>query len=132
LKPGWDIRINDLIPVTVDFELGVGEVNLDLQDLVVNEFKINTSVGKIVLTLPSNGHVVGEIGNPIGSIWINVPPNTALRLKAETGLTSIHVPHEYQLEGDNYVSPGYSSAENQVDLIINQAIGLVRVEKIGK
>jgi hypothetical protein len=75
---------------------------------------------------------VGEIGNPIGSIWINVPPNTALRLKAETGLTNIHVPPEYQLEGDNYISPGYSSAENQVDLIINQAIGLVRVEKIGR
>jgi Domain of unknown function (DUF5668) len=128
-EAGWDLDITDSIPITLDFGLGLGQVEADLRSLKINEFIIKVAVGRIVIDLPDGHPASGEIENPIGSIQINVPANTGLRLIAETGLTSIQLPPNYDVEGDVYTSPGFSAAEYQVELVINQAIGLVKVEE---
>jgi hypothetical protein len=124
----WDLDFSTSIPLTFDFGLGAGEFEVDMQSMMINEFFVDVAVGKIIITLPTRGRLSGEVNNPIGSITIKVPATTALRLKAETGLTNIQVPIDYQKEDKFSISPGYSSADNRVDLIVNQAIGLVRIE----
>ena len=119
----------DDIPIDLNFDIGVGEAIIDLSSLTIEKFFINAAVGKISLILPNEGDISGNIENSIGSIIVSVPRDSELRLQTDIGLTNLQIPPSFQREGDNiHISPGYDSGENRIDLKINQAIGLVKVE----
>jgi hypothetical protein len=127
-KAGWDLRLIDDIPINLDLDLGVGEAIIDLSSMTLDNFSINVAVGKVSLILPNEGIVSGDIDNSIGSILVSVPQDSELRLKTEIGLTNIQLPPGFRSDGNVHTSPGYDSGENRINLSINQAIGLVKVE----
>ncbi len=123
----WKLALNPQVPVDLKLSMGAGEANLDLTGLNISKLRSDLAVGDTKITLPQNGRLDAAVDSAIGSVTIYVPKGTALQIKAANGLSTISVPPGYQKEGKTYTSPGYTSAENRVNLDLNQAIGSMTI-----
>jgi hypothetical protein len=123
----WNLSLTPEIPLDIIAAIDVGLVRLDLTDINVNRMDLKVGVGDIRLILPSTGRLQADLENSVGSTTIILPPTMSLRLMTDTGLATVHVPGDFELQDGEYMSPGYMNAVNQVDLHIKQPIGVVRV-----
>lgn len=75
------------------------------------------------------GLLRAQVDGGIGETIIFIPVGMAARIKVDTGLGGIQVTGNYQRQGDVYVSPGYDTAENHVDLEVNGGIGKIIIHE---
>jgi predicted membrane protein len=73
--------------------------------------------------------VQARINGGIGETVVIIPAGMAARVEATTGLGQVHVIGNYQRQGKISISPGYDSAANRVDLIVNGGIGSITVRQ---
>jgi len=62
-------------------------------------------------------------------VVVIIPTGMAARIRVDTGLAVSDLPDSYRQRDDVYTSPGYSSADDRVDLEISQAIGKVTIRQ---
>lgn len=121
----WDISLNPTVPYTLRLKGGVGEADVDLTNLTVDKLKLDTGVGKVVLTLPIqnqpieasvsggvgktdivipaglSGHL--DINGGVGAVDIEVAPDAAIRIEGDSGLGGIDLPRSFQrVSGDGH------------------------------
>jgi hypothetical protein len=60
-----------------------------------------------------------------------IPAGMAARVRVDTGLAVSDLPNSYQQRDDVYTSPGYASADDRVDLEVDQAIGKITIRQAG-
>ena len=126
----WDVGLNPEVQLNLDVSLGVGKSELELGGLVLTYLDADIGVGKLTVTLPNEGQFRAHIDSAIGETFVIVPRGMAARIRVSTGLGTSQMPAGYSRQGDYYISAGYGTAENRVDLEISQAIGLIRVISI--
>ena len=126
----WDVGLNPQVRLNLDVSLGVGKSELELGGLELTSLDADIGVGKLTVTLPSEGQFNARINSAIGETFVIIPRGMAARIRVSTGLGTSQMPASYTRQGDFYISPGYGTAENRVDLVISQAIGLIRVISI--
>jgi len=129
---GWDRRLWELelhpdVPLTLTLQLGAGEFVVDLRGLTMSDLQMDMGLGRTEVTLPQEGQFQGSIEGAIGETVIYVSPDTAAQLRFDTGLTSRQVPDDYQCQEDVCTSPGYSGAEERIELDVSQAIGSLSI-----
>lgn len=90
---------------------------------------MNTGIGQATLTLPGQGRLRAEVNGGIGETIIFIPVGMAARIKVDTGLGGIQVTGNYQRQGDVYLSPGYDTAENRVDLDVDGGMGKITIQE---
>jgi predicted membrane protein len=117
------------VPVDLQVDFGAGEALLDLEDLQASALQVNGGVGEASVTLPAKGNYNATVNGAIGSIVIIVPEELGVRLDTDAALVSVQVPPGYRKEGDVYLSPGYESAQNRVNLNAGLAIGSIQIEE---
>ncbi len=110
----WDISLNQTVTYDLRLKGGVGETDIDLTNLKVKAVKLDTGIGKMVVTLPIqagaiNASINGGVGETqvvvpagttgnldinggVGEVQISIDPNTAIRVNAHAGLGDISVP----------------------------------------
>ena len=125
----WDLDITNAIPVDLGLSMGAGSAEAALRDLNLENLTVNLAVGSATVTLPDQGSMEAQLEGAIGHIVIIVPRGVGVQVRADTGLASINVPENYSHAGDVYESPGYSSAENRVDIVVSIAIGSVDIRQ---
>ncbi|HEY43919.1 MAG TPA: cell wall-active antibiotics response protein [Anaerolineae bacterium] len=128
----WDLGLNPDVALILDLSLGVGKIEVDLTGLDVTAFEVSLGLGKTIITLPEEGRFTAKISGAIGETYVIVPSDMAVRSHVSTGIGTSSLPPGYTRQGDTYVSPGYESAENRVDLDISQAIGMISVVSLGR
>ena len=126
-KWSWELGLAPEVPLGLEVGLGVGLADLDLAGLTVDDLEVSMGVGRIVVTLPDEGRFYAKIEGAIGETVVVIPDGMAARIRVDTGLTVHNLPDSYQQRGDVYTSPGYASAEDRVDLEVDQAIGKVTI-----
>jgi hypothetical protein len=126
----WDVGLNPQVQLNLDVSLGVGKSELDLGGLILTDLDADIGVGKLTVTLPNEGQFRAHIDSAIGETFVIIPRGMAARIRVSTGLGTSQMPAGYSRQGDYYISPGYGTAENRIDLEISQAIGLIRVISI--
>lgn len=124
----WDLQLNPWATKSLDLNLGVGQVVLDLKDISLEMLQIETAVGNSILTLPAQGDCDVKVEGAIGKLTVYVPSEIGLQLQASSGLGTTNVPDDYVREGSGYRSPNYEQAEYQINLTISNAIGLIEVK----
>jgi len=62
-------------------------------------------------------------------VVVIIPTGMAACIRVDTGLAVSDLPDSYRQRGDVYTSPGYSSADDRVNLEISQAIGKVTIRQ---
>lgn len=121
----WDIALAPGIPYRLRVKGGVGETSIDLSHLLVDGIRLETGVGKIALTLPTqDAPVVAKISGGVGKTDIIIPegacgkldidggvgevtatlsPDAAVRLNATAGLGKVDLPESFkQVEGSGH------------------------------
>jgi hypothetical protein len=123
----WNLTLTPEIPLDINVETGVGLLQIDLTDLTVNQLDLKVGVGDNKLILPSTGKLQANVETSVGITTIILPPSMSMRLMTDTGLATVQVPGDFELQDGVYTSPGSMNSENQVDMKIKQPIGVVRV-----
>jgi hypothetical protein len=86
-------------------------------------------VGRTTVTLPEQGALEAHLSSGVGELVVRVPPALAVRVHPSPGLGTISVPTGYQHSGDVYTSSGYASAQDSIDLWVDNGVGLIRIEE---
>jgi len=119
----WDINLAQNIPHTLRLKGGVGETDIDLTNLTITSVKMDTGVGKMVLTLPIQDAIIdasvnggvgetqvivpaGVTGNldikgGVGEVVVTVAPDANVRVNASAGLGDIKLPKRFTRTSGN-------------------------------
>jgi len=119
----WNISLAQNIPHVLRLKGGVGETDIDLTNLTVTSLKMDTGVGKIVLTLPVQSAVIdasinGGVGETqviipagvsgnldikggVGEVVVTVASDAAVRVDASAGLGDIKLPKAFNRTSGN-------------------------------
>lgn len=127
-QPGWDLKLTDTLPVTLNTELAVGEQRLNLDGLQIEGLTASIAVGQIVLTLPDDDGFSGTVECAVGEIIIRVPEGANVRIHNHSGLAPVFAPSDYERSQGLIESP--DSDGELIELDVTQAVGLVRIEVI--
>jgi len=123
----WDLGLNPDVPLQLEISLDVGQSDVDLTGLTVSDLEMSMGVGQTTVILPEKGRFQARIEGAVGQTVVVIPADLAARIHLDTGLAGRQLPDDYHGGDDVYTSPGYESAENRVDLRVDQAVGNVAI-----
>lgn len=126
----WDIKLNPSVPTDLNVGTGVGNATLDLQRLNLTRFGLNTGTGSTIVTLPAHGNFNASLQAGVGDITINIPTSMAARIHIDSGLGNQDIPSNFVRTGNDYESPGYSTARERVDLDMKAGVGNITVREV--
>jgi IS5 family transposase len=123
----WELGLSPGASLAVNTDMGVGDHDLDLTGLVVEQLEVGAGMGRIKVTLPATGQFAANLSQGIGVVEIVVPKGMAVRIEADTALAVRELPDDLVKQEELYSSPGYATAENRVEIDAGVAIGLLTV-----
>jgi hypothetical protein len=125
--PVWNLRLNQMTPLRLRVETGVGENTLDLSRLHITELDLKSGVGATTIMLPRQV-MRAELSGGIGSTTVVIPAGVPVRVESSVGLGNITVPATYRQEGQSYVSPA-SDTTARIELTVNGGIGSITIQQ---
>lgn len=125
----WRLGLTPAATLELRTMLALGEARLDLKELAVSELRSNMGLGVVEVRLPQAGQYEARLNGAIGETTVVLPEGLAARIRVESGLVVRQMPDGFVQEGDYYASPGFASAANQVELHVNQAMGILQVRE---
>ncbi|HOJ93202.1 MAG TPA: DUF5668 domain-containing protein [Dictyoglomaceae bacterium] len=116
-----EININPDLNLSLSYEGGVGNTNLDLRDMKLKKLSIKGGVGNINTYLPKVSSDI-EVKGGIGNIVIYVPEGASLDLVSDVGIGKINVDQkiERQKDGDDVI----------IHLKVESGIGNISIKSI--
>jgi hypothetical protein len=124
----WDLGLTPTVPVKLVVSLGAGDAKLDLTGLQMAGLEYDMGAGAVTITLPETGKFTASVNGAVGSIVILVPPGMEVKLDSNTALAARSLPTGYTKDnGNSYLSPGFSTSQNQTTLDLSLAIGQVSI-----
>ncbi len=126
----WELTLSGGVPLSLDVDTGVGEAVLDLSALQLERLELSTGVGASIITLPPTGDFTADIDTGVGAVTIRVPQGLEARIHVSRGVGAISVPSEFARDGDVYVTSGFATARDRVELRVDSGVGAVDVVRI--
>jgi hypothetical protein len=125
----WDLAFTTQVPLTLDVGTGVGETWLDLEDLGVRELEVDAGVGRTIVVFPAEGRTRASVNGGVGELRLEIPRSMAARIEVDTGLGGLNMDRDRfpQTGEDLYMSEGYHSAEDRLDLQVDVGVGSVTI-----
>lgn len=144
----WDLNITPNIPADYDISIGAGKIDLDLSGSQVNSIKLQTGaaqadlnlqnslistldltagVGAISVDLSGARHnnITGTIKGGIGSLSLDVPKDTGVRVKA-SGLGTVNAEGFQRVDG-YYINDSWGQTTYSIDLEVAAGMGTVTI-----
>jgi predicted membrane protein len=119
----WALRLNADVPLRLEANVGMGEVDLDLTGCTLDDLRVDAGIGRVEVILPAEGDFRADLGGAIGEMVVVVPADLEARIEVDTGITGRQIDDVFRRDGDVYTSAGYAGADRRVDLRVSQAIG---------
>jgi hypothetical protein len=126
----WNLRLNQGIPLTLNFNTGASRSQIDLSDLLVTAVKLETGASATDITLPQAAGLTGvRIQSGAAQVVVRVPGGVAARIQAEAGLAHVDVDATrfLQVGPHSYESPDFATAANKADIDVHTGVGSVRI-----
>jgi len=130
---GWEINVHPSVPLDLDFEGGLGHIEMNLEAFNLTNLDLDMGVGSIDITLPSpqQSYAV-DINGGIGEAELDIPDDADIRVIVSTGIGSVDLPSNFiQVEGDadnigedgTWQTEGFEQAENQITINFDGGVG---------
>lgn len=88
----WDIALAPSIPYQLSMKGGVGETDIDLSHLLVDDIRLETGIGKIALTLPTqDAPIAAKVSGGVGKTDIVIPDGSSGKLDIDGGVGEVIV-----------------------------------------
>lgn len=126
----WDLELNRDIPINLKIGIGVGRSILDLTQINLTGLEINGGVGEASVKLPARGRFDVNVDGGLGQITLIIPQGLAASIQVDGGLGGIRVAGDFDRDGEDYVSPGYSTAEHRANITIDGGIGQIVIREV--
>ena len=124
----WDFGLTRELPMSLTFETGAGEYNVDLSQLKVNDLVIHTGASSMNVTLPSAGVVRVKVESGAASVRLRLPDGVAGRIHVESGLSGINIDSgRFPQNGSTYETPGFDSQPNRIEIDVKTGVGSIEV-----
>lgn len=123
----WDVRVTDTVPVVLRLSSGVGEAEVDLRQLTLEEARLDVGLGRTVVVLPDRGRPRIRVDGGVGEVFLRVPDTIPARVAIHTSVGSTSVEGTFRREGDVYTTPGWDDATERIDVTVETSLGSVRV-----
>ena len=122
-----DFRMGDLNITRVDFQLGVGDVDIDLSgNTSLTEMNVDMGTGAVTINLTGDwDHDVDvDIQGGVGRTHLVLPENVGVRVKVDKGIGDVDVSGLYQRD-NMYVNRAYDEADVILKINIQAGIGQI-------
>ncbi|MDD4859211.1 MAG: DUF5668 domain-containing protein [Dehalococcoidales bacterium] len=129
-ETNWRIELTRRIPLKLDIKSNVGDLNLDFSQLMLGDLQMDLNAGSCSLGLPPPMEkTTANIKANVANLEIMIPEGVAVRIKATGNLSNLVVDtSRFPKKGDYYVSDGYSTSPNRLEIELNCNIGRVEVK----
>jgi hypothetical protein len=126
------IKLNRNIPVRVAAEIRVGDTNLDLFELKLQDLRVRYLIGDLDIRFPPVGTISGSIESTLGDITLAVPRGLGARIRlGSTVLGKCRIESDlFERHESEYFSRGFAKTENSLDLRIEVHLGDLRIISI--
>ena len=115
----WDVSVPSDMPVALTLNLGAGDFDIDLSNVLLTEATINNGASNLEIALPrANGNVPVTISTGASSVDLRVPAGVEYRVRVTGGLNTISGPQE---------SAGYSTAVNRLTIAISSGVSSITI-----
>jgi hypothetical protein len=124
----WDLRLNNEIPMDLLIHFGAGEARLNLGSLNLRSVQVDMGVGEINLDLrgsPRRDYDV-RIRGGVGEATIHLPPDAGIYAIAEGGIGDIKV-RGLRQEGRHWVNELYGNAKTQIRVDVRGGVGAINL-----
>jgi hypothetical protein len=126
-RPSWDMELHPGVVYDLVVDVGGGKADLFLEDLLVETLTVDQGIGQTIVYLPKDGSYTAEIDAGLGQVVVHLTDTLGVKLYADVGLGAVDVPNNFRREGDAYLSPNYSQAEERVEINVSLGIGSVEI-----
>jgi hypothetical protein len=125
----WTVRLNPEARLSLSLESGASDTRLDLTDLRVTDFNLQTGASSTHLVLPARaGATRAHVSSGAASVNVIVPPGVAARIRGAVGVGSLDVDQaRFPRRDGHYQSTDFDTAANRVELEIEGGVGAVTV-----
>ena len=119
LKRAWDVTVPSDIPVALTLNLGAGDFDIDVSNVMLTEATINNGASNLEVALPKpSGNVPVTISTGASSVDLRVPAGVEYRVRVTGGLNTISGTQE---------SAGYSTAVNRLTIAISSGVSSITI-----
>ncbi len=127
-----DLTLNDQLPWVIGLNTGASQTSLDLSGLKVSSVTVESGASSVKLTLPKPaGTVPVNVSGGAMHLAIVRPAGTPIRVSSSGGASSLDVDGQHFgglfHEGEDFVSPDYSSATDRFDISIESGASSISI-----
>jgi hypothetical protein len=122
-----DLRLTNLLPMSLSIRLGLDEASIDLSNLQVEDLEMRLGAGSVLLDLSGNYHkdVAARVTGGLGNFTLKVGDQMATRVTVKGDLAKITA-HRLAQDGDTYTNAAKSAHTLNVE--IEGGIGDITLE----
>ena len=126
------IKLNKHVPLRIAVDSRVGDTDLDLFELRLQDLRVRYSLGDLDIKFPQVGSISGSIESTLGDIILAVPRGLGTRIRLGSAVLGkcIIEGDLFKRHGSEYISKDFDKAENRLDLRIDFHLGDVRITSI--
>ncbi len=124
----WDLRLNDQVPMDITAHFGAGEANMNIGSMSLRSVDIEMGVGELKLDLrgnPTRSYDV-RIRGGVGEATVHLPKDVGIEADAKGGIGGINATGLHQ-ENGRYVNDADATAKTKIHLDIRGGIGNINL-----
>ncbi len=126
------IKLNRRIPMALSVLRRLGDISLDLSDMLVQEIDVRYAMGDLSIRFPLGaGSTSATIRATVGDVALDLPRELGARILVGSAfLGSRYVDLDaFQRRGNEYVTKGFKEAKNRLDLSIHSHLGDLQIRR---
>ena len=125
----WDLKFNQGVPLSIDFQSGAGDMLLDLSKLKVTNLTYKSGASANKVFMPENaGFTDARFSTGVSSLNIKIPDGVSAQIQAKAGVSAVNVDTKrFPRTGNYYKSPDWETATNKTVITIDVGVGSVEI-----
>jgi hypothetical protein len=124
----WDVRLNRDVPLALNVNCGAGDADLDVGSLALRSVEVDMGVGRMNLDLrghPKRDYDV-RIRGGVGEVTVRLPQDVGVSAEAEGGIGEIKASGLHK-DGRHYSNEAYGHSKVAIHLDVKGGIGEIRL-----
>ena len=125
----WIVKLSPDVDLDLNITGGAADMNLDFSAMRLSALTLTVAAADVDIALPSvEGTMRVEINAGAADITIDIPSDTAARIRSDGALTNLDIDGRFQHSGSYRVSDDWDTATNRIDIEIDTGVANVRVQ----
>ena len=126
----WDIGLPTGVPTDLQLDFGVGDAEVFLGGLMLEELRVNAGVGDMTIDLTGDWakSFDARIEAGVGNVTLRVPRDVGVRIEGRHDGVGNYDADGMMLDGDAFVNDAYGTSPVTLDIELRRGVGDVTVE----